>query len=257
MRIVVLVKEVPDTYGERTLHPETGLTGRQGENVVDEIDERALEVALRFADEHEGTEVVVLSMAPETAATGIRRCLAMGADEAFQISDARLAGADLRLTAEVLAAALRRIGFDLVIAGDQSTDGAGGVLPVMLSESLGVPALTNLGSVGIAEEEVSGVRAMEDRTVRLAAALPALVSVTEQLPEARFPGFKGIVAAKKKSIEVLPLSDLGIDPEDFSVPQTIMLRVSQSPHRTGGVKIVDDGDGAERLAAFLAENQLL
>lgn len=258
MKIVVLVKEVPDTYGERTLHLETGLAERQGaENVADEIGERASEVALSYADANEGTEVSVLTMSPESATSTIRKALAMGAASATHIVDEGLVGADLGLTAEVLAAALRKIGFDLIIAGNQSTDGMGGVLPAMLSELLEVPGLSNLSSVTIEADKVTGTRASDDATMEVSAPLPAIISVTEQLPDARFPNFKGIMAAKKKPLEVLTLADLGIDAADMTASRAIMTGITARPPRTAGVKVVDEGDAAAKLAAFFTENRLV
>ncbi|ACZ30072.1 Electron transfer flavoprotein alpha/beta- subunit [Xylanimonas cellulosilytica DSM 15894] len=257
MRIVVLVKEVPDTYGERTLSLETGLAERTSSNVADEIGERALEVALTYADAHEGTEVHVLTVAPDGATATVRKCLAMGAGAATHVVDDGLVGADLGLTAEVIAAALGKVGYDVVIAGNQSTDGMGGVLPAMLAELLGVPNLTNLADVTLGETEVGGTRVTDDATVRVQADLPAVVSITEALPDARFPNFKGIIAAKKKPLDVLTLADLGIDAEDLSTARSIMLAVEARPPRAAGVTITDDGDAGVRLAAFLAENHLI
>ncbi|NLA65738.1 MAG: electron transfer flavoprotein subunit beta/FixA family protein [Leucobacter sp.] len=258
MKIVVLLKEVPDTYGERTLNLETGLAERAGaDNVVDEIGERALEVALSYADANDGTEVTVLSMAAEGATASVRKGLAMGAAAATHVVDEGLLGADLGLTAEVLAAALQAEGFVLVVAGNQSTDGQAGMLPVMLSELLGVPGVTNLSEVTITAESVSGVRASDDATMQVSAALPAVVSITEALPDARFPNFKGIMAAKKKPIEVKSLADLGVDANDMTASRSIMLSVSERPARAAGVKVTDEGDAAGQLAAFLAENRLV
>lgn len=257
MKIVVLVKEVPDTYGDRKLSLETGLADRgASDTVLDEIGERALEVALKHADAHPGTEVVVLSMAPESATATLRKCLAMGAASAVHVTDEALVGADLGLTAEVLAAALRRIGFDLVVAGNQSTDGVGGVLPAMIAEHLDVPHVTSLTSVEITDGEVTGVRASDGGTAPVSASLPALVSVTEALPEARYPNFKGIMAAKKKPLETLSLADLGVDPMDPAAARSIMIAVSERPPREAGTKIVDEGDAGEKLAEFLVQNRL-
>ena len=257
MKVVVLVKEVPDTYGERSLNLETGLAVRTGENVVDEIGERALEVALTFADSREGVEVSLLSMGPEGATASIRKGLAMGAASATHVVDDGLVGADLTLTAEVLAAALTKTGFDLVIAGNQSTDGVGGAVPAMLAELLRVPNVTNLSAVEFGEGEVSGVRAVDNATQRVTATLPAVISVTEALPDARFPNFKGIMAAKKKPVETFSLADLGIDPEDMSASRAIMLTVAERPPRAAGVKIADEGDAGAKLAAYLVENRLV
>ncbi|MBB2975789.1 electron transfer flavoprotein beta subunit [Microbacterium endophyticum] len=258
MKIVVLVKEVPDTYGDRVLNMETGLADRgASETVIDEIGERALEVALTHAESTPGTEVVVMSMAPESAATSVRKALAMGAASAVHIADDTLRGADLTLSAEVLAAALTRTGFDLVITGNQSTDGSGGVMASMLSELLDVPGVTSLNSVAITDGAVSGERAIDGGTMDAAASLPAVISITERLPDARFPNFKGIMAAKKKPVEVLTLADLEINPEDFSVPRAIMTAISEKPPRSSGTTITDEGDAGEKLAAYLIENRLV
>jgi electron transfer flavoprotein beta subunit len=257
MKIVVLVKEVPDTYGDRKLSLETGLADRgASETVLDEIGERALEVALSYADKNPGTEVVVLSMAPESASATVRKGLAMGAASAVQVIDESLLGADLGLTAEVLAAAVRRTGFDLVIAGNQSTDGTGGVIPAMVAEILDVPSATYLSAVEISDDAVSGTRASDGATMQVTAPLPAVISITEALPDARFPNFKGIMAAKKKPFETLSLAELEIDPHDPDASRSIVIALSEKPPREAGVKIVDEGDAGQKLAEFLIQNRL-
>jgi electron transfer flavoprotein beta subunit len=257
MKIVVLVKEVPDTYGDRKLSLETGIADRAAsETVLDEIGERSLEVALSHADKNEGTEVVVLSMSPEAAQATVRKGLAMGAASAVQVVDDALLGADLGLTSEVLAAALQRTGFDLVITGNQSTDGSGGVIPAMVAERLGVPQLTALTAVEVSDGRVSGSRATDAGVAQVSAELPAVISITEALPDARFPNFKGIMAAKKKPFETLSLTDLGIDAERADAARSIMTAVSERPPRGAGIKIVDEGDAGEKLAEFLIQNRL-
>ena len=257
MKIIVLVKEVPDTYGERKLDLETGLADRAAsETVLDEISERALEVALAHAGSAADVEVVILAMAPESAAATIRKGLAMGAASAVHVADPALAGADLGLTARTLAAAIRRIGFDLVIAGNLSTDGSGGVLAAMLAELLEVPNATALSSVDISADSVSGMRSTDDSAMRVSAPLPAVISITEALPDARLPNFKGIMAAKKKPFETLTAADLGIEPHDLSVPASIMTAIAEKPPRAAGVKITDEGDGGTKIAEFLIENRL-
>jgi electron transfer flavoprotein beta subunit len=257
MKIVVLVKEVPDTYGDRKLNLETGLAERSAsEPVLDEIGGRALEVALAYADKNAGTDVVVLSMSPESAQATIRKGLAMGAGSAVQVVDEQLLGADLGLTAETLAAAIREIGFDLVITGNQSTDGNGGVLPAMIAEILDVPQATSLNSVEITDAQVAGERAIDGGTARVTADLPAVISITERLPDARFPNFKGIMAAKKKPYETRSLADLGIDAQDAAASRSIMTAIAEKPAREAGTKIVDEGDAGEKLAEFLIQNRL-
>lgn len=252
MKIVVLIKEVPDTWGERRLDLETGLTDRAASTpVLDEIGERAVEAALAHADAHPGTEVIVLTMAPASAAATVRKALAMGATSAVHVVDEALRGADLLLTAEVLAAAIRPTGFDLVIAGNLSTDGGGGVLPAMVAELLEVPQVTALSSLAVSDDAVAGDRVSDAGTMRVTASLPAVVSITEALPEGRFTTFKGIMAAKKKPYETVDAAALGIDAEDPTVPRYIMVSVAERPPREAGVKIIDEGDAGEKLAAFL------
>jgi len=258
MKIFVLVKEVPDTYGDRKLDLETGLADRDaGDVVLDEITERALEVALSHADKNEGTEVVALAMAPGGSTASVRRALAIGAGSAVHIADEQLAGADLGLTAETLAAAIRRAEPDLVITGNLSTDGSGGVMAAMLAEYLGWAHATALTSVEITPEGISGTRGADAGAQPVSASLPAVISITEALPDARFPNFKGIMAAKKKPLEVLGLDDLGVSADPAAAPRTIMTAVAEKPPRAAGVKIVDEGDAAEKLVEYLVQNRLV
>ena len=258
MKIVVLVKDVPDTYGERTLNLETGLAERdKSDRVIDEIVERGLEFAISFSEQNEGTEVIALSMATEQSSATIRKALAMGADRAVLVVDEALHGADITLTAQVLAAALSHIGFDLIVAGDQSTDGVGGVIPAAIAELLDIPQLTRLASIELSLDRVSGPRTSERVTLTLTAPLPAIVSVTERFAEPRFANFKGIMAAKKKPFEVLSLSDLNATIDVMSAPRSIMTNIVAKPPRQAGVKVIADGDTAQHLVEFLKKNQLV
>lgn len=258
MKIVVLVKQVPDTYGERELDLETGLVDRGASDaVIDEIGGRAMEVAVSYAEEHQGTEVVAATVGPEPATATLRDALAIGADSGVHVVDPELHGADVQLTAEVLAAVVERLGADLTLTGNQSTDGLGGVIPAMIGELLDRPHVTNLDRIEISEQGVSGTRAFDHGSKEVTAPLPAIVSVTDRLPDARFPSFKGVSAAKKKPIETLSLADLGVAAEDPSAPRSILLSVAARPPRTGGVKITDEGDGGTKIAEFLEENRLV
>ncbi|WP_423185028.1 electron transfer flavoprotein subunit beta/FixA family protein [Arthrobacter sp. NyZ413] len=258
MKIVVLIKDVPDTYGDRHLDIETGLAARdRSERVLDEIGERSLELALTLVEANPDTEIVALSVGPDSAADSLRKALAIGAHRAVHVVDEGMHGADIVMTAEVIAAALRRIGFDLVIAGNLSTDGSAGVIAAAVAELLEVPQLAALSSVELADSVVRGSRAADEGTVTVMAQLPAVVSVTEALPDARLPNFKGIMAAKKKPLETLSLDELGIIADAPDVPRSILVSVAVRPPRAAGVKIVDDGTAAERLADFLVENGLV
>ena len=253
MKIAVLVKQVPDTWGERRIDSSTGRLDRAaGDAVVDEIDERALEVALQYKDST-GSEVVAVSVGPADAKDVLRKALAMGADSAIHVLDDGLVGADVLQTSRALAAAIRKLAPDLVIAGNESTDGRGGVVPAMIAEALGQPSVTFLGSVDITEDSVSGTRSDEYGSTVLRASLPAVVSVTEGSAEPRFPNFKGIMSAKKKPLEVWSIGDLAVD----ATTATTVLSVTERPARTAGTKIVDKGDAGQQLADFLAAGHLI
>lgn len=258
MKIIVLVKEVPDTYSERKLDLTTGHADRSASDaVIDEVCDRALELALSYADTNPGTEVTALTMAPEGASASVRKALAMGATSAIHVTSDQLIGADATLTGQVLGAAIARAGFDLVIAGNMSTDGSAGVVPAMIAETLRASYAGSLDSVRISADRVEGSRSTEGGTRQLEAPLPAVISVTEKLPEGRFATFKGIMAAKKKPYETVSPQELGIDPEDESVARSIIVSIAERPARAAGVIVVDEGDAADRLAEYLVQNHLV
>lgn len=257
MKIIVLVKQVPDTEADRVLDQATGNLDRlSSDNVADEINERALEVALQHKDGNNDSRVVVLSMGPSSAVEALRKALAMGADEAVHLADDRLAGADLSTTASVLAAAARNIGFDLLIAGNESTDGRGGVVPAMVAEHLGLPLLPSLETLRLSADEVAGDVSVDTAQLSLRAPLPAVVSVTERSAEARFPNFKGIMTAKRKPYTTLSLADLGLGPAE-ATPTTTVTSVAPRPPRTAGRLVVDGGAAAHELIDFLAAGRLI
>lgn len=257
MRIVVLVKQVPDTYGERKIDTTTGLVDRAAtEAVVDEIGERAVEAALTIRSTVPGTTITAVTMGPEGAVEAVRKALAMGADDGIHILDDGLAGADLTLTAEVLAAAIGPLDAGLVLAGNASTDGAGGVLGAMLAEHLGLPHTTNLSSIASDGTRVSGTRVSEAGITAVSAPLPAVASITEALPDPRFPSLKGIMAAKKKPVATLSATELGADLAGANAARAIVTAADQPPARAVGTTIVDEGDAGTKLAEFLIAQKL-
>lgn len=254
MKIVVLVKQVPDTWGDRRLDTSTGWLDRGASDaIIDEIGERAIEIALKAKDADKSTEVVVVTMGPASAADVLKKGLAMGADSGVHVVDSALAGADLGWTATVLAAAIGT-GWDLVVTGNESTDGRGGVLAAMLAERLGVPHLTSLDAVDISADRVSGVRATEYGTIDAHAALPAVISVTERSAEPRFPGFKGILAAKKKPVTTVGITDLGVA---APAARSVVVSAAERPARQAGRLVTDDGTAAQQLVDYLAAERLI
>lgn len=257
MKIIVLVKQVPDTEEERRLDAATGLLDRNpSDSIVDEINERALEVALRHKDADKRSEIVALTMGPASAAQALRKALSMGADSAVHVVDEALKGAGIATTAAVLASVVQRTGFDLVVAGNESTDGRSGMVPAMVAEHLGLPLLSSLDTVAITGDTVAGEVTVDSGCLAVSASLPAIVSVTERSAEARFPNFKGIMTAKRKPLTTLSLAELGLD-DGAAVGTSTVLAVSERPIRTAGKKIVDDGTAAQELAEFLVAGRLV
>src|SRR6202521_5510145 len=159
MNIVVCVKQVPDTWAERKLKSDGTLDRASVDGLINELDEYAIEEGLQIAEAQRaaGTEaeVTILTMAPEKAAESIRKALSMGADKAVHVLDDALAGSDALATSLALAAALKQVGFDLVILGSESTDARTGMVPAMVAERLGVPQLTLASKVDIDGSSVS------------------------------------------------------------------------------------------------------
>ena len=234
MRIAVLLKEVPDTYSDREMNLETGLTDRSGDVVADEVSERAVEAALRIAEAGENVEVEILSVGPESSADSVRRGIAMGASEAYIVSDDALTGADATLTGEVLAELVEKQGYDLVIAGAESSDGGTGVIAPFMAELLDWPVLTNLTELTLEGETVRATQASDAATAQLEAQLPAVVSVADEFADPRYPNFKGLMSAKKKELRTVTLAELGVDPEDFTHPRAIMTSIERRPERERG-----------------------
>lgn len=252
MNIAVLVKQVPDTFSERTLGDDHRLDRESADAVIDEIDSRGVEVALQLV-EASGGEVTVVTMGPDRATEALRKALAMGADKAVHVVDDALAGADALTTSAVLAAALGRESFDLVIAGNETTDGRTGSVPSMLAERLGLPAVTQVQKVSVQGGVVRAERADESGYSEVTAPLPALISVTEKVTEPRYPNFKGLMKAKKKPIETVTAADLGVTPS----PANVVLDAIPAPPRAAGQKVNDDGAGGQQIADFLAAARLI
>ena len=261
MNIVVCVKYVPDATADRRFEDDNTVDRVGVDGLLSELDEYAVEQALQVKEKlGDDTEVTVLSVGPEQATDAIRKALQMGADKGVHVVDDAIAGSDALATSLVLAEAIKKIEHDLVVCGMASTDGSMGVVPAMLAERLDVPAVT-LGS----ELEVDGttVRIRRDgdaATETIEGTLPLVLSVTDQSGEARYPSFKGIMAAKKKPVETWSLGDLGVDAElvGLSAAWSTVEETSARPPRTQGEVVTDeDGSGAKALVDFLASKKFI
>jgi electron transfer flavoprotein beta subunit len=259
MKIVVLVKQVPDSGAERNLRTDDNTVDRgSANNVINEMDEYAIEEALQIQEKH-GGEVIVLTMGPDRAAESIRKALSMGPDGAVHVVDDALHGSCAVATSRVLAAAISRQGADLVICGAESTDGGVQVMPHMIAERLGIAALTGARKLTVDGSTLTIERQTEEGYEVVTASTPAVVSVWDTINEPRYPSFKGIMAAKKKPVSVTSLSDLGIDPSDvgFGGATSEVVSHSKRPPRQAGNKITDSGDGGAKLVEFLASEKFV
>lgn len=259
LRIVVCVKYVPDATGDRHFAEDLTTDRDAVDGLLSELDEYAVEQALQIAGEADDAEITVLTVGPEDAKDALRKALSMGAHKAIHVEDDDLHGTDALGTSLVLTKAVEHAGYDLVICGMASTDGTMGVLPAILAERLGVPQVTLLSEVSVADGKVTGRRDGDTATEHLEASLPAVVSVTDQSGEARYPSFKGIMAAKKKPVESLDLSDLGIEADEVGLEGawTAVDDATQRPPRSAGTIVKDEGEGGKQLAEFLAGQKFI
>jgi len=259
MNIVVLVKQVPDSGGERALS-ESDFTVERGSasNVINEMDEYAIEEALKVKEAH-GGEVTVLTMGPAGAAESIRKALSMGPDKAVHVTDDGLHGSCAVATSKVLAAALGTLNPDLVLCGAESTDGRVQVMPHMLAERLGIAALTGARKLTVDGGQLTVERQTDEGYEVVTAATPAVVSVWDTINEPRYPSFKGIMAAKKKPVQALSVADLGIPAGEVGLAgaTSAVLEFAKRPPRSAGRKVVDEGDGGAQLVAFLATEKFV
>ncbi|MFD6153681.1 electron transfer flavoprotein subunit beta/FixA family protein [Streptomyces sp. NPDC060243] len=259
LRIVVCVKYVPDATGDRHFAGDLTLDREDVDGLLSELDEYAVEQALQVADAADDAEITVLTVGPEDAKDALRKALSMGADKGIHVEDDGLHGTDVFGTSLVLAKAVEKAGYDLVVCGMASTDGTMGVLPALLSERLGVPQVTLLSEVSVGGGVVRGRRDGDAASEQLEARLPAVVSVTDQSGEARYPSFKGIMAAKKKPVESWDLEDLEVEAEEVGLggSWTAVEGAAARPARTAGTIVTDEGEGGKQLAEFLAGQKFI
>lgn len=235
--------------------------------VLNDLDEYAVEEALRIVEANGGNgegapnSVTVISMGPERTVDAARKALSMGANGAIIVTDEALAGSDALATSKVLAAVVTQGGFDLVLCGTESTDARMAVIPAMLATRLGWAQLTFAGSVTIDAAAKTAViaRTTESGVEKMTAAFPAVISVVEKINEPRYPSFKGIMAAKKKPMEMRSLASLGIDATLVGATgaKSVVIDSTDLPPRVAGIKIVDEGNGGNELVKFLVEKKLI
>ena len=266
MKIAVCVKQVPDSWAEKKMQ-EGRLDRLNVDAVLNDLDEYAVEEALRIVEANGGSgegapnSVTVISMGPERTVDAARKALSMGADGAIIVTDDALAGSDALATSRVLASVIAEGAFDLVICGTESTDARMSVIPAMLAARLGWAQLTFAGSVTIdaSAKTVAIERNTESGVEKMRAAFPAVISVVEKINEPRYPSFKGIMAAKKKPMEIRSLATVGVEASLVGAvgAKSVVVDATQRPPRAAGIKVVDNGNGGNELVNFLVEKKLI
>jgi electron transfer flavoprotein beta subunit len=266
MNIVVLVKYVPDATADRRFEDDLTVDRVGVDGLLSELDEYAVEQALQIKEKREGEEIEVtaLTVGPEKAVDAVRKALQMGADKGVHVIDDAIAGSDYLGTSLVLAKAIEKIGaeskVDLVVTGMASTDASASVVPPMLAERLNLPQVTLAAVVETQGDQVRIKRDTDAATEVVGASMPLVLSVTDQSGEARYPSFKGIMAAKKKPLETWSLSDLGVEAAlvGAGAAYTSVEDATARPPRTAGEIVKDeDGSGAKALAEFLASKKFV
>ena len=262
MKIVVTVKLVPDTNAVKRIDPATKRLVRTGvETVLNPFDEYAIEAALQLKEKLGGdTTVSILTMAPETGKEVIRKALAMGCDSATMLSDPSFEGSDVWATGYILAQALKKIGFDLVICGGLAEDGNSGGVVGALAEHLKVPGLTNAAKIDVVDDKLKVERETDTGTQQVTAPLPAVLMVTLAVGEPRYASLKGIMGAKKKTITILPASELALEkPVGLAGAKTELAAVAEPAVRGKGqiVEAPDGTTGAKLIFDFLKERKLI
>jgi len=266
MNIVVCVKYVPDATADRHFESDNTVDRAGVPGLLSELDEYAVEQALQLKEKNadEESTVTALTVGPESASEAIKKALQMGADKAVHVVDDAIAGSDALATSQVLAAAIRKIGeeaeVDVVLCGMSSTDATMSVIPAMLAERLDLPQVT-LGSVIESQGKQFRIKRDGDTSTEvIGASAPLVLSVTDQSGEARYPSFKGIMAAKKKPLDTWSLSDIGVDAGEVGLDAawTVVEDTEERPPRTQGEIVTDeDGSGAKALVEFLASKKFI
>jgi len=256
MKIAVCVKHVP--CGTLRMRPDSSGLDRSGPGELNASDKNAIEEALRLKEGGD-SEVVLVTMGSAAATESLRTGLGMGADRAVLVDDDAVAGSDLIATSRVLAGVLEREAADLVLFGQQTSDGGGAVLWAAVAERLAVPFVSQANKLSLGTRTVVVERETEVGNDTIEATLPAVVAVSDAINEPRYTSLKGMMAAKKKPLDVLTASDLGLSADAVGAggSQTVVLGTGAPPERTGAVTIEDDGSAAQSIFDYLTKRDLV
>ena len=255
MKIVVCIKQVPDT-AEVKLDPKTGTLIRDGvPSIINHDDKAGLETALQIREQVGGT-VTVVCMGPPQADVALREALAMGADEAYLLSAREFGGSDTYATATIIATALKKIGFDMVIPGRQAIDGDTAQVGPQIAEQLGIPQISYAEELKVEGESVIVKRQYEDQSHMLKVQTPCLITALTELAEPRYMHVGGIVDAYNADITVWGFEDLknDLNPEWIGLkgsPTNVFQSFGKQPKAAG--TILDGLSTEEAVEAIMAK----
>ncbi|MDR0885318.1 MAG: electron transfer flavoprotein subunit beta/FixA family protein [Clostridiales Family XIII bacterium] len=255
MKIIVCVKQVPDT-NEVKIDPVKGTLIRDGvPSILNHDDANALEEALKIKDQNPGTTITLLTMGPPQAQEMLQECLAMGADDAILLSDRALGGSDTWATSNALAAGVRKIGdFDLIFAGRQAIDGDTAQVGPQLAEKLGIPQVTYVQKAEVKDGVAKVERALENGYEKISVNLPCMLTAIKELNEPRYMSIRGIFKAAKFPIKVWNADDIGVDKTIVGLeasPTNVFKSFTPKPKGQG---VVVAGDTAKELAGNLVSD---
>jgi len=259
MRIIVCIKEVPDTTDIK-INPETNTLIREGvESIINPFDMYALEEGIRLKEKF-GGEVIALSMGPPQAERSLREALSLGVDEAILLSDREFAGADTLATSYTLAQGIKKIGaYDLIICGKQAADGDTAQVGPGISVRLDIPQITyvsEIKEINLEEKKIKARRMSEEGYEVIQSKLPCLITVVKEINEPRLPSLKGKMRAKKAEIRVWSAEDIETDKDRIGLQgsPTQVIKIFFPPqHKGGEILQGNTKEIAERLAGILRE----
>lgn len=260
MKIVVCLKQVPDTT-EVKIDPKTNTLIRDGvPSIINPDDKAGLEAALKIKDET-GAHVTIVSMGPPQAEAALREALAMGADEAILVSDRAFGGADTWATSRTIAGALRNLEYDMIIAGRQAIDGDTAQVGPQIGEHLHLPAVTYAEEIELEKDAVVVKRKFEDRYQKIRAKFPCLITTLKELNEPRYMTVAGIFDAYEKEVTVWGVNDIQVDASDLGLkgsPTKVKRSFTKGAKSAG--KVFDNltpGDAAKLIVEKLQEKYIL
>jgi len=259
LNVVVCGKVIPASTVIIELDANSKRMVRKGvPHELDPMAASAVEEGLRLVEKNGGA-LTLITMGSSDVTIGIRNALAMGATSAVHILDDAVAGSDTLATAKLLAAAIKKQEFDIVLCATESGDSYSGIVHGQIAQLLGIPPLTFAKEITVDGDKISIKRQSESGYDVVESTLPALVACSSGINEPRYPQLKGIMGAKKKEIKVYSAADLGFSPDQVGEKgaREKVLTISRPAKREAGKVVTDEGEGGKQIADFLAEIKVI